>query len=62
MGFIVLFQLRERLDWAESEAMFSFFFFFFLVPAALFDQVKREQCTDALFMGLTNFTFQPFFH
>ena len=25
-------------------------FFFFLVPAALFDQVNYEQCTNALFM------------
>ena len=24
-------------------------FFFFLVPAALFDQVNYEQCTDVLF-------------
>ena len=28
----------------------SSFFLFFLVPAALFDQVNREQCTNALFM------------
>ena len=28
----------------------SSFFLFFLVPAALFDQVNYEQCTNALFM------------
>ena len=46
MGFIVLFQLRERLNWAESGWKWSYvfvLFFFFLVPAALFDQVKRVQ-------------------
>ena len=38
------------------------FFFLFLVPAALFDQVNREQYTDALFIVTINSTFQPLFH
>ena len=37
-------------------------FFFFFVPAALFDQVNREQYTDALFIVTINSTFQPLFH
>ena len=56
-------EFRERLDWAESNVCVlccifsSFFFFFFFVPAALFDQVNCEQCTDVLFMSPTNSTF-----
>ena len=38
-----------------------FSFFFFLVPAALFDQVNYEQCTDVRFIRPTNSTFQSIF-
>ena len=40
--------LRIYILWKSHFVLF--FFFFFFVPAALFDQVNREQCTDALFM------------
>ena len=42
--------------------LFYLLFYFFFVPAALFDQFNREQCTDALFIDSTKSTFQLFFH
>ena len=39
--------------------VFSFFFFFF--PAAIVDQVFREQCIRALFMDLQTSLFNNFF-
>ena len=41
---------------------FSFFLFFLFCSAGLFDQVNREQCINALFIGPTNSTFQSLFH
>ena len=52
----------RRLSVYVLKITFRSFFFFFLVPAALFDQVNREQCTRALFMSPTNSTFQSLFH
>ena len=60
----------ERLDGDESHLCvlccifpsFLSFILFFFVPAALFDQFNRKQCTDALFMDSTKSTFQLFFH
>ena len=40
---------RGSLDSNYKWLRLHFLTFFFLVPAALFDQVNREQCTDVLF-------------
>ena len=60
MSFCLNESIWIGLKVAESEVAFwfFFFFFFFFVPATLFDQVNREQCTDALFISLINSTFQ----
>ena len=45
----------------ESFVAFSRFFFFLFVPAALFDQVNREQCIRALFTDPQISFFSNFF-
>ena len=55
MGNLYIFS-SAHLDSASTRLRFEnhvSLFFFFLVPAALFDQVNREQCTGALFMSPT---------
>ena len=49
-----------RLVWIQVYVL-SLFFFFFFASAIVIDQVSSGQYTCALFMGLTNFTFQQLF-
>ena len=47
--------------WFHLKPAFNVFCFYFLVPAALFDQVNREQCIHALFTDPQISLFSNFF-